>query len=356
MKENRISSILARVPPLSPGPENGDKCSPLVSVIIVHYNGKQVLNKCLESVFRQTYPAVEVIVVDNDSKDESVGTIQQLYSAVTVLRSQRNTGYAGGNNYGGSCARGEYIAILNNDAYPEPTWLSNVMRHFLKDSGIGVIGSKIYRYGTNILDSAGANIDFPIGLAPGRGSGRSVSYDKVEEVAYVGGAAMVAKKTVLEQAGWFDEDYFCYHEETDLCWRVRLIGYKVLYVPDAVVYHQVSSSFEKKQGLKEYLIERNRITTNLKNLQIENLLRSLIFESIYFAWKIAFSIQSRSVLPLLLYLKAWNAILCNLRRIVVKRTIVQFARTVPDRIVLSLHIRRSLGDYIKFWTGRSNGL
>lgn len=321
---------------------------PLVTILILNYNGLQVIKKCIEKVYCQTYPNKEVIVIDNFSTDNSVEIITKLFPMVKIVQTGKNLGYAGGNNFGVHFAKGEYFAFLNNDAYPEAEWLSNTIPLFLSDSSVAVVGCKIYKAESTKLDSAGAYIDFPIGFAPGRGCGLSGTlYNKTEELAYVSGAAIIIKKTVFEKLNGFDSDYFCYHEEVDFCWRARIIGYKTVYTPNAIVYHEVSHSLGEVNLVKEYFIERNRIITNLKNLERLNLTHAFFYETIYALGKVMLSVKLRNEQIIIPYSKALMTILTNFKIIWTKRLLVQTGRKFPDKYVLQLHRRRSIVEYIK---------
>jgi GT2 family glycosyltransferase len=257
-------------------------------------------------------------------------------------------GYAGGNNYGAHFAKGDYLAFLNNDAYPEAEWLSSIIPLFSLDPSVAIVGCKIYKAGSAVLDSAGAYIDFPTGFAPCRGVGLpGTLYKKIEESAYVSGAAMVVKKKVFEQLGGFDADYFCYHEEVDFCWRARLLNHKILYAPSAIVHHEVSNTLGELSPTKEYLIERNRITTNLKNLEMINLIYALFYETVYTLGKIILFARLGKKQIIAPYARALAAILKNFGTIWTKRQHIQNIRKSSDKHVLSLHRRKSVVEYIR---------
>lgn len=322
---------------------------PLVSIIILNFNGRKILRKCLLNLNSLSYPKYEVIVVDNGSSDGSVEMVKNLFPNVKLIENKENLGFAEGNNVGAKVARGKYIAFLNNDAFPTPGWLQKLVGTAEKDPKIAIVGSKIYRYGSKKIESAGAIITYPLGVAPGRGAGErdKGKYSEVEEVAYVGGAALLIRKDVFEKLGGFDSLYFCYHEETDLCWRARLAGYKVIYDPDAIVYH-IGSYTSKESYFKIYHINRNRIITNIKNLGTKNLFYWAFFEAIY-----AFLLVCGGLIlkQLRLHAKAevqgicW--VLCHLPIIIARRYKIQKKRVVTDEAVLKLHPKLSLKQLLR---------
>jgi len=322
---------------------------PLVSVIILNFNGCSVLRSCLEGMRRQKYSNFEVIVVDNGSVDDSVEVVQKEFSWVTLVVNEKNLGYAEGNNRGLRVAKGEYVVFLNNDAYPKDDWLSSLVKTAKSDSKIGIVGSKVFRGKTNLLESAGGWIEYPLGDAPPRAYLKfdNGKYDKKEEVAYVSGAALLVKKDLTDKLGCFDPMYFCYHEETDLCWRARLAGYVVLYDPNAVVYHHGSFTTGKLSERRIYWQSRNRIMTNVKNLQIDNLINSIFYEMANFIMVTLGGLLFRQYRKYVIsYWKACVWVLFHIPQIIKKRAEVQWRRKIRDEDILRLHKKTPLSAII----------
>jgi len=253
---------------------------PLVSIIIVNWNGKHLLGECLDSLSTQSFKDFEVIVVDNGSEDGSVAYIRNNYPWARLLSLEENIGYAGGNNAGMRIAQGSFIALLNNDTVVDPCWLE-YLDHAIRTSSpkTGMWASKILSYGNpEILDNAGLLL-YPDGL--GRGKGRlekdSGQYDQDHEALFPSGCAGLYRKEMLDQIGLLDETFFAYADDVSLGLRARLAGWECLFVPCAKVYHKYSSSSSAYSTLKAFLVERNRIWVLWKYFPIELILMSPFF-------------------------------------------------------------------------------
>lgn len=240
--------------------------TPLVSIIIANWNGRRYLEKCLDSVYLQTYKNIEVIVVDNNSQDDSVDFIMRRFSDVRLVRNNKNHGFAKANNIGIRLSKGEYIATINNDTEAEPEWIRSLVEAIKKDPGIGMCASKVLLFNhRNLIDSAGMLI-YPDGLAFCRGHLREEisSHNTEEEVLLPTACAALYRKDAIIDAGFFDDDYFAYGEDIDLGLRIGMLGYRCIYVPSAQVYHYYSGTIGSNLSLKMYLSERNRIFTIIK--------------------------------------------------------------------------------------------
>jgi GT2 family glycosyltransferase len=241
--------------------------SPLVSIIIVNYNGKHLLTACLDSVFRQTYRNIEVIVVDNGSADNSSEYIESHYPPVRLIKNNENLGYAKGNNIGIENSEGEYIATLNNDTKVAPDWIENLVTAAEKDKNIGICASKqLNFYQPKLIDSAG--ICLHRGAYPfdrGRNEEDKGQFDEPVEVFGASGASAFYRREMLQKIGLFDEDFFTYQEEFDLSWRAKLCAWKCVYVPNAVVYHISGATAGSGSKFSTYHMERNRLLAIIKN-------------------------------------------------------------------------------------------
>lgn len=241
---------------------------PTVSVVIVSWNGEKFLEPCLSAVSAQTLKGYEVIVVDNGSTDGSVESVRSHFAGVRLIENKRNLGYAGGANVGFRSATGEVLALLNQDTIPHPDWVAELLAVLSGNEEIGIVGSKILNMDGVTLQHAGAYLPWPLvqGIHYGRGEKDEGQYGEPREVEYVTGAAMAIKRPVLEAIGLFDEGFFPgYFEDVDLCFRARQAGYRVVYVPRAVVLHNESSSFEQTFFGKPYLVYRSRMRFILKH-------------------------------------------------------------------------------------------
>jgi hypothetical protein len=255
---------------------------PSISVVVVNLNGRNLLAECLDGLVAQEYPSdlVEIVMVDNGSTDDSVSFVREKYPRVQVVEAGRNLGFAGGNNLGARIATGYYLALINNDAVAGSHWLHSMVEA-LEDR------PKVVCAASRILDEQGETIDFvgPAMNLYGRAfhideglPAESGSYEEPRELLAPCGGAMMVERDVFWEIGGFDEDYLAYFEDLDLGWRLWLYGYKVLFVPGAVVYHkkhQTGSGFPVEQ--RYVLSEVNALRTIIKNYEEENLWRVLPF-------------------------------------------------------------------------------
>ena len=247
----------------------------LVSIIIVNHNGRHLLKGCLESVFAQSYRNFELILVDNGSSDGSVEFVRENFPSVRVVALNENRGFAGGNNEGLRYANGEFIALLNNDAFASRDWLKSLVGAILMDERIGICSSKIIIEGTNKIDSAG---DVFTTAFTGTKMGEFQDEDRFSVRRFVPGAcaaAVLYRRAMLDEIGFFDDDFFLNHEDTDLNMRAWLAGWRCIFVPEAVVYHKVSASIGYLSDTSVYYFARNTEWVWIKNVPFRLMLRYL---------------------------------------------------------------------------------
>jgi len=236
----------------------------LISVVVVNWNRKELLRACLESLRRQSGVTFETIVVDNGSTDGSPDLARDL--GATVLRNSTNRGFCAANNQGIAAARGDFIALLNNDAEAEPGWLAALHRACAGAADIGMAASKVLVWeDPTRIDKVG-HLIFPDGQNRGRGAGAidRGQFDRPEEVLWPDGCAAMYRKSMLDAIGGFDEDFFAYGDDAELGLRARIAGWRCLYTPDAVVRHHRGSTMGKGSAARLELIERNRVLLALK--------------------------------------------------------------------------------------------
>ncbi len=216
-------------------------------------------------------------MVDNASGDGSAEVLTARFPDARVLALDLNTGFAGGCNYGAAQATGQYVAFLNNDARPDPAWLTEAVGALHRDTSVACVASKV-------LDWEGETVDFVDAALAFYGHGFKLHVgapdgsipDKAADVLFASGAAMVMPTDVFERVGGFDPRYFMFFEDVDLGWRLWLLGYRVRYVPESLVYHRHHRSMDGYGAWREhYLLERNALFTIFKNYDDENLGRVL---------------------------------------------------------------------------------
>jgi hypothetical protein len=246
-----------------------------VAVVIVNWNGKEYLEPCLRAVLAQTYHKMEVVVVDNGSTDGSAELVVERFPGVRVLANDRNVGFAVANNQAIESTGTEFVALLNNDAIPDPEWLANLVTAMEEDPEVGSCASKILLADRpDVIDSTGIEIN-TVGIAWGRGGGwpeTTASLNAAEYVFGASGGAALYRRTMLSEIGLFDPDFFAYLEDADLAWRARLAGWLCLYVPSARVYHVHSATAGRDSAFKARLLGRNKLWMTVKNYPMPELL------------------------------------------------------------------------------------
>jgi len=258
-----------------------------VSIIVVNWNGLRFLEKCLSAIFKQTLAHTsrryEVVFVDNGSTDASVEYVKENFPAVGIIRNGSNLGFAKANNQGIEASRGRYVLTLNNDTEMKEDFMENLLYAvYESDKEVGMWAPKILSMDTpHLIDSVGGLLIYPDGLARGRGRLEmdTGQYDGIKEVFAPSACAALYRRTMLDEVGLFDEDYFAYCEDTDLGFRARLAGWKALSVPEAVVYHCYSGTSGRYTPFKAYLVERNRLYTAIKDLPFPYLAASFFYTS-----------------------------------------------------------------------------
>jgi GT2 family glycosyltransferase len=232
---------------------------PAVSVVIVTYNSESNIDQCLKSLADTNYPSYEVIIADNKSTDRSLEIISNYAHSCTILKNEDNYGFAGGVNRAVTVAKGEYLVLLNPDCFVTPDWLTHLITP-LKLRCVGATGATLLYPETQIIQSAGGSIN-SFGFTRHYGYRNPYrSDDKNRAVEYVTGAALATKKELFSTVGGFDEEYYpVYFEEIDYCRLLRNIGYHILYVPKAVVYHAESQSVTLNSDNYFYWYHRGRL-------------------------------------------------------------------------------------------------
>jgi GT2 family glycosyltransferase len=242
--------------------------SPLVSIIIVTWNSEKYLPACLDALSKQTNKDFEIVIVDNGSTDEGCLDLEKKYPGLklTVKKLDANLGFAPANNIGARLARGEWLALLNADAFPEPDWLEQLLRATDKYPNAFFSSRQIQADKPDLLDGEGDNYHVS-GYAWRENYNLPVyPLNASHEVFSACGAAAFYPRHEFLDAGGFDEDYFSYHEDVDLGFRLRLLGLTCMLVPQAVVHHVGSGSTGKQSDFSVYYGHRNLVWTYFKNM------------------------------------------------------------------------------------------
>ncbi len=318
---------------------------PLASVVVVNWNGGAMVDAAVESVLAQTCAErLRLIVVDNASTDGSAEALTAKYgSRLTLVRSERNLGFAAGNNLGFRHAQGDFLLLLNNDAVAEPTWAEELLAP-TADPAVGMVASKILCLAApSRLDNAGHRL-YPDGLNRSRGHRQpdGPEYAAECETLFASGCAALYRRDAVELMGGFDEDFFAYGDDADLGLKLRLLGLTCRYAPRAVVRHRRSVSVGAFSLRKLYWIERNRVWVMLKYLPPDWILLSpwYTLRRLWAAWRAARRGQgaagrlaggySPAVLAATL-LAAWGAALWSAPGMWLKRRELRAKRKVTGR-------------------------
>jgi GT2 family glycosyltransferase len=266
---------------------------PFVSIITVNWNNCKDTIECVNSLLESSYVNYRIIVVDNNSNDNSFEEISNYYAnkklgclsvnienfnldkvldnRLMIIKNKNNAGFAGGNNTGIKIAldlKSDYVWLINNDTAIKNDALEQMVK-LSKQKDVGIVGSKILSYyNKNIIQSIGGWINFKTYIF-GQGYANNVvddgSYDNVMEPDYINGASMLINKKVFDDIGFFDENYFLYWEETDLCVRAKKNKWKLLYCPKAIIYHKEGGTTQKGSKLTLYYYTRNSLYFYKKN-------------------------------------------------------------------------------------------
>lgn len=258
-----------------------------VSIIIVNWNGLEHLETCLESLEKQTFREFEVILVDNGSSDGSVEFVRGRFPWVKLVELRENTGFATGNNIGLTHAAGEYIVTLNNDTKADPAWLAAIVAVADANPEVGMVGSRICSFDDpDVIDSLGHAV-CPDGMSRGRFRLRrwsGIRMAEVEEILFPSACVALYRRAMLDETGFFDDEFFAYAEDTDLGLRGRLAGWGALLATNAVVLHKYSKTGGVFSPFKLYLVERNHYWVALKTFPLSMLLLVPFFTIVrYFA-------------------------------------------------------------------------
>lgn len=250
-----------------------------VSVAIVNWNGEEYLKKCIYSLLEVNYSNLEILVIDNGSTDNSIKIIKDSFKDKVILIENENIGYAGGANTAIKKSSGDYVLIANPDIIFGKEYIKKLVDELERDEKNAASSGKLLKYDfdndkiINVIDSAGISLNHKRqGYDRGQNEVDSGQYDKNERVFGVCGAASLFKREALEQIKvneeYFDNDFFAYKEDIDLCWRLNLYGYKCIYVHDAISYH--GRGMNSSKGIINTINNRRKQSEFLKGISFRN--------------------------------------------------------------------------------------
>lgn len=332
--------------------------APFVSILIVNYNGASLLRPCLDSVRQITKPSFEVIVVDNASKDDSLEVLKE-YPWVKCVVSQTNRGFAGGNNLGLPHCTGDLILLLNSDTIVTPDFLQVLCDHLEKHPEAGLVQPRMLlpNHG-NRLDSCGSFMTrfgfmYHYGFLKPDSGKYHISYP----VFSAKGACLLLRRDVIQQAGGylFDEEYFCYYEETDLCHRAWLAGIETHYVGSTAIKHLMgatSTSSQSRAFVMDHFL-RNQLFSLAANLQPPTLCWLMPCYLLVFGSSLAGAVLTGKWLLARSHVRAVEFVLARLRKLMRQREVSRKIRRWSDREIFRRTLRHPSWRYfLRTFQGR----
>ena len=316
---------------------------PLVSVIIVNYNGRPLLEQCLSSLMKIDYPKFEIILVDNNSTDDSLEFVKNNFSSVIIIKLDKNYGFAYPNNVGAKNAKGDFLLFLNNDTIVDPQFMTELVKVMQKDDKIAICQSLLLKP-DGAVDSAGDFVD-----KYGRAFNSKKIPNYTSPILSARGACMLVKKEVFYELGKFDEKFFVSFEDIDIGWRAWIYGYKVVIVPKSVVYHYGGGTISTMSKEIQFHGAKNTLTLRITNLELSFLVKGI------FVLAVTTFIQrltGRKVLaepelspqlpPIVTIIKAIWWVLRNSRYVLNKRKFIQSTRILSTKDLIKLNLIKKI--------------
>ena len=250
--------------------------SPKVSIIIVNYNGKELLQKCLDSLLKVNYDNFEIILVDNNSTDGTVEFVTKNYPSLIIIKLDSNKGFAEPNNIAAKISNGKYLLFLNNDTVVTPNFISEMVKVMETDKKIAVCQSLLLKPDGSV-DSSGDFIDH-LGVV----YNSKTKIDEIREVSSARGASMLVRSDIFEKLDGFDQKFFITFEDVDLCWRSWILGYRVLIIPTSIVYHEGGITIKKIKSEIAFHGFKNQLAMKITNFEPILAMRNMmLFFGIY---------------------------------------------------------------------------
>ena len=250
--------------------------APKVSIIIVNYNGKELLQKCLDSLLKVNYDNFEIILVDNNSTDGTVEFITKNYPSLIIIKLDSNKGFAEPNNVAAKISKGKYLLFLNNDTVVTPNFIFEMVKVMETDKKIAICQSLLLKPDGSV-DSSGDFIDH-LGVV----YNSKTEIDEIREVSSARGASMLVRSDIFEKLDGFDQKFFVTFEDVDLCWRSWILGYRVLIIPTSIVYHEGGITIKKIKSEIAFHGFKNQLAMKITNFEPILAMRNMmLFFGIY---------------------------------------------------------------------------
>ena len=327
-----------------------------VSIIIPHYNNFSILDQCLKSLQNLTYSNLEIIVIDNNSYDNSFEQVKNNYKNIIIKKSPKNLGYAGGCNLGADFATGKYLLFLNNDTVQEPDFLDCLVSSLDKNEKIASVQPKIKNFNNkNLFDYSGASggyIDFLVfpfcrGRVFDSIEEDNNQYEESMDIFWTSGTAFLTRKSIFMKLGGFDEKLFAHMEEIDYSWKCHLADYQCIVNPKSIVYHHGAKTLGYDSPYKAYLNHRNSLILLLSNYEFLNVIKILPLRLLL---EIISSIKDLFSLKILHFIYHYISILSlfNIAYIFKRRKLVKKIRVIDDKSLFNkkiIYSRSIVWDY-----------
>lgn len=315
-----------------------DEVCPSVSIIIVNFNGKEPLKQCLTSLLTTNYPNFEIIVVDNASTDGSIESTKKLFGScpyIKIVENHENLGHAEGCNIGARSTKGKYILFLDSDTeLNDENWLWELVKVMKNDESIGMAQAKI------VLAEDKRRLDYVCMTIDALGTWAAtygLREDKLKEnfeIMAASSGCCIVRREVFNEVGGFDSDYFIYDDDTDLSVRARLLGYKILLVPSAVIVHRGGVL----RGINQrtvYHSAKNRMCTMLKNYELRNLWWRFLVLSFLMSMVSFGFVALKKLDEAKATMKGLLGSVTGFRKIWIKRLLMQSKRRIRDAELMS---------------------
>lgn len=325
--------------------------SPQVDIVILNYNGKKFLESCIPSLLKCTWPNTRIYVLDNASTDDDVYYVQTNFPEVQIISNPLNNGYCAAYNLAFSACSGKYIVCLNNDVTVNPDWIEHLVALAETDENIAALQPKIVSYyDPNMFEYAGASggmmdvYGFPFlrGRMFKTIEKDEGQYNDIIDIFWASGAAMFLRRSALDTSGFLDETIVHHMDEIDLCWRLRMHGFRVMVQPKSVINHIGGATIQTNSFKKVYWNHRNSIYMMLKNYGFSNLCTKVPVHIILDYVAIVQSLLTLNFTTVRGILSAHAWLLFNIPIILNKRKEVQQKRTVGDTGITPFLFRGSV--------------
>tara|TARA_Y100001970_G_scaffold291287_1_gene427862 strand:- start:1089 stop:2123 length:1035 start_codon:yes stop_codon:yes gene_type:complete len=315
-----------------------------VSIIIPHYNNKTIISNCLNSLCKLSFKDLEIIVVDNNSSDDSIDYIRTKYKDIKIISSSNNLGYAGGCNLGSKNAQGEYLLFINNDTEHEYNFIEPLVEKLDSDNNISSVQPKIKNIKNKIkYDYAGACGGYLDYLVFPYTRGRIFNtienddgqYDNSVQIFWASGATFITRKKIYDKIQGFDEDLFAHMEEIDYHWKCQLMNYEVWVEPLSVVYHHTGKTLDQNSPKKTFLNHRNSLLLLLTNYSLGLSLYLFIIRFFYELLSSFYDLLRLKPIHFLMHYKALLSVLFNIKLIINRREKNKLIRKISDLELLN---------------------